>query len=143
MNAIKESPLENAQTFGREAVWFAKHGAWMRARDYALTAAHFGRLHIESIKPEPDEAPRNNACVECGRPSVEQCDDCGLPVCNWSVGASIQGPEESCWQQHLAGHEEDREPEPTLEEFMAEQRANRDSDDNYFSPHSFNAERDR
>ena len=45
-----------------------------------------------------------SACIECCRPSIEQCDDCGLPVCNWSVSASIQGPAESCWQQHIAGH---------------------------------------
>ena len=47
------------------------------------------------------------ACIECGRPSIEQCDDCGLPVCDWSVPASIEGPAESCWQQHLAA-ERDR-----------------------------------
>ena len=51
---------------------------------------------------EPEE--KRSGCIECGRPSIEQCDDCGLPVCNWSVSASIQGPEESCWQQHIAGH---------------------------------------
>ena len=52
----------------------------------------------------PDEAPRNNACVECGRPADEQCDTCDLPVCDWSVRACIQGPAESCGQQHIAGH---------------------------------------
>ena len=45
-----------------------------------------------------------NACIECGCLASEECVECGLPVCNWSVGASIQGPEESCWQQHIAGH---------------------------------------
>lgn len=47
MRCVKESKAETARTFGVDAAMWAKAGRTVAAREYAITAAHFGRLAIE------------------------------------------------------------------------------------------------
>jgi hypothetical protein len=114
------------------------HPAECTCSDEVLAYAAVPSLEykLEQIKCGP-------APIECGDDSTDDATGNHCPAHQEIFDE--YGPEvEAAMNDILAhGYDDDDRDDQTLEEFQAEQRANRDSDDNYFSPRSFNAERDR
>jgi hypothetical protein len=66
MKAVKAPPEEHARAFGLEAIRAVRAGRWIRAKDCAVTAAHFARIVMEraALAASPPDQPPTNRRIE-------------------------------------------------------------------------------